>query len=349
MAWNEPGNNNQDPWGKKRPNKNDDLDDLIKKAGEKIGGIFGGGSGKGGGNSIVIIIGLLVLIAVYLFKSAYTVNEKEQAIVLTFGEHTRTDNAGLHFAFAPVQQVYFVDVESIKDIEVEGLMLTKDDNVATVRVKVQYRVDNALDYQFNVVDPVQTLKHATEAALRQVIGHTLLQDARTNKKEAVRQNVQNEIASILKPYNTGLEIFRVNLVGNVDVPASVKPAFDDAIKAEEDQRAYKEQGNAYRSQKIPLAEGNAEKVIQEAESYRARVVEKAHGEVARFKALLPEYNAAPEVTRKRLYLETLEEVLSKTSKVVLDTEGGNNMTYIPLDKIMQRNKSNSSQSNNKNQ
>ncbi|RDX38162.1 FtsH protease activity modulator HflK [Kangiella sp. HD9-110m-PIT-SAG07] len=354
MAWNEPGNNNQDPWGKKPQNNNNDIDDMIKKAGEKISGIFGGGKGgKGssgkGGSSAGIIIGLLIVVAVYLFKSAYTVDEKEQAIVLTFGEHTRTDTAGLHFAFAPVQQVYVVDVESIKDIEIEGLMLTQDDNVATVKVKVQYRVGDAMDFQFNVEDPVETLKHATEAALRQVIGHTDLRDARTDGKQLVRTNVAKELKSIMETYQTGIEVFRVNLIGNVDVPPSVKPAFDDAIKAEEDQQAYKNQGKAYRSKQIPLAEGDAQRAIQKANAYKAQVTEKAHGEVARFKELLPEYNAAPEVTRKRLYLETIEQVLSRTSKVMLDTDGGNNMTYIPLDKIMQRSKSTTSESNNNNQ
>ncbi|AUD78138.1 FtsH protease activity modulator HflK [Kangiella profundi] len=354
MAWNEPGNNNdQDPWGKKRPNNNNDLDKLLKQASEKFGGIFGGGKGNGKGSSggnASFIIGLLVLVAIYLFKSAYTVDEKQNAIVLTLGKHTRTDTAGLHFAFPPIQQVYLIDVESIKDVEVEGLMLTKDDNVATVKVKVQYRVNDPLDYKFNVVDPVETLKHATEAALRQVIGHTLLQDARTDKKEDVRKNVENELKSILKPYNAGIEIFRLNLIGNVDVPPSVKPAFDDAIKAEEDQRAYLEQGQAYRSKQIPLAEGQAQQLIQQANAYRARVVEKAAGEVARFEKLLPEYTAAPVVTRQRLYIETIESVLSKTSKVMLDVEGGNNMTYIPLDSIMKRSKtSNTDNSNQKQQ
>lgn len=349
MAWNEPGNNNdQDPWGKKRPNNQNDLDKLLKQAGEKFGGIFGGGkggdkSGSGKSSNASFIIGFLVLVAIYLFKSAYTVNEKQNAIVLTLGKHTRTDTAGLHFAFPPIQQVYIVDVEGIKTIEVEGLMLTKDDNVATVKVKVQYRVNNPLNYKFNVVDPVQTLKHATEAALRQVIGHTKLEDARTDKKEEVRQNIVDELKSILDPYNTGIEVFRVNLIGNVDVPPSVKPAFDDAIKAEEDQRAYIEQGEAYRSKQIPLAEGQAQQLIQQANSYHARIVEKAAGEVARFEKLLPEYMAAPRVTRQRLYIEAIESVLSKSSKIMLDVEGSNNMTYIPLDSILKRNKTSNSE------
>lgn len=355
MAWNEPGNNNdQDPWGKKRPNNENDLEKLLKQAGEKFGGIFGGGKGGGKGGSgknsnASFIIGFLVLVAIYLFKSAYTVNEKQNAIVLTLGEHTRTDTAGLHFAFPPVQQVYLIDVESIKDIEIEGIMLTKDDNVATVKVKVQYRVNDPLNYKFNVVDPVETLKHATEAALRQVIGHTLLQDARTDKKEEVRQDIVDELKSILEPYNTGIEVFRVNLIGNVDVPPTVKPAFDDAIKAEEDQRAYIEQGEAYRSKQIPLAEGQAQQLIQQANSYRARIIEKAAGEVARFEKLLPEYMAAPRVTRQRLYIEAIESVLSKSSKIMLDVEGSNNMTYIPLDSILKRNKTSNSENDSQKQ
>ncbi|MCW8855803.1 MAG: FtsH protease activity modulator HflK [Kangiella sp.] len=355
MAWNEPGNNNdQDPWGKKRPNNESDLEKLLRQTGEKFGGIFGGGKGNGKGGSgknsnITFIIGFLVLVAIYLFKSAYTVDEKQNAIVLTLGKHTRTDTAGLHFAFPPVQQVYLIDVESIKDVEVEGIMLTKDDNVATVKVKVQYRVNDPLNYKFNVVDPVETLKHATEAALRQVIGHTRLQDARTDKKEEVRKNVETELKSILKPYNAGIEIFRLNLIGNVDVPPSVKPAFDDAIKAEEDQRAYIEQGEAYRSKQIPLAEGQAQQLIQQANSYRARIIEKAAGEVARFEKLLPEYMAAPKVTRQRLYIETIESVLSKSSKIMLDVEGSNNMTYIPLDSILKRNKTSNSETDSQKQ
>lgn len=337
MAWNQPGGNNQDPWGKKGPKKESEFDQLMNK----INAMFGGkGDGKGSdkGGFGFFVIGFVILLILYVVKSGYTVDQKEKALVLTFGKHTRTDGPGLHFAFKPFQQVYKINVEAIQDVEVEGLMLTKDDNVATVKVKVQYKIGNPLHYKFNLTNPVETLQHATEAALRQVIGHTNLRDARTDGKELVRTGVATELKSILEPYESGLEIFRVNLIGNVDVPPTVKPAFDDAIKAEEDQTTSENQARAYRSQELPLAEGNAEKKIQNAQAYKAEVIQKAHGEVARFEKLLPEYEAAPQVTRDRLYIEAMESVLTKTSKVIIDTDGGNNMTYIPLDQIIKKNK-----------
>ncbi len=336
MAWNQPGGSDKDPWNNpNRKGSGGDLDKMLKDAGKKVGGIFGKGGNTGGGKSFWIP-GIIVLALLYIFNAAYTIDQKERGVVLRFGEYLRTDQPGLHFVFPPMDRVHIVDVESVREVDVRGTMLTQDDNVGTVQIKVQYRVSDPLNYLFNVKDPDNTMYQVTESALRQVIGHTNLTDARTRDKEKIRANIGREINAIIEPYKTGLSVLRVNLLGNVDVPREVRPAFDDAIKAEEDEAKFKNQAEAYRNKKLPLAEGNAERKIQEAEAYLAQVTERARGEVARFEKLLPEYRAAPEVTRERLYLETMEQVLSSTSKVVLDTEGGNNMTYLPLDKIIQK-------------
>lgn len=341
MAWNEPGNNNQDPWGKKRPNNNNDLDDMIKKAGEKIGGIFGGGSGDGNksdSSKPFIIIGLIVLVAFYVFKGFYTVKEAEKAVITRFGAYDRTVGPGLGWAPFLIDRVYKVDVNTQLKKEIPGTILTKDKNIVDVDFTIVYRIDVPEDYLFNVNQQDKTIEQVAEAAIRQTVGQSLIDDVLKDNKTRIMDDILVEMEKILDPYNMGVEIYEVNMTESKP-PIEVRPAFDDVTSSISDKKRYVQEATAYQNDKLPKAEGQAARIINEAEAYKSQVVEKARGEVARFQKLLPEYELAPEVTRKRLYLETVEQVLSNVSKVVIDTEGSSNLTYLPLDKIVNKNKS----------
>ncbi len=342
MPWNEPGKNNgnKDPWGNR--NKQDgppDLEELLKK----IGGFFGGsnkgsGSSEAGGGKGMFVVAIVILSLLYGYMSFYKIDDQERAVVTRLGKYLRTDGPGAHFAFPPFDKYQVVNVTSLNETHVSGEMLTEDDNVVSVDVKLQYRIEKPKDYAFNVADPDRTLEHAAESALRQVIGHSRMEDVLTKKKEDIRQKVAADLDSILNAYGTGLKVVRVNL-GNPELPTKVKPAYYDAIKAEEDELRYINEAQAYRNKETPLAEGTAERSIHDANAYYSRTVERAKGEIARFEQLLPQYEAAPEVTRERLYLDMMEQVLANSTKVMVDVEGGNNMIYLPLNEIMNRNSS----------
>lgn len=339
MAWNEPGNNNQDPWGKKRPNQDNDLDALLKEASKKLGGIFGGGKkdgkgGKGEGKGF-LFIGAVVLVGLFVAKGFYTVKEAEQGVITRFGAYDRTVEPGLGWAPPLIDRLYKVDVNTVKNESFAGTMLTKNKNIVDVELSVQYRVSIPEDYLFNVSKPDSVLKHATDAALRKAIGNSSIDEVLKDNKTGIMAAVQDEINATIEPLNMGLRVIEVNLQ-NSEAPKEVRAAFDDVNRSINDKKRYEEQAGAYQNQVLPAAEAEAESMLQSAEAYRQRVVAEAKGEVARFAKLLPEYEAAPEVTRQRLYLETVEQVLSKVSKVILDTEGGNNLTYLPLDQIVNK-------------
>ncbi|QGX40528.1 FtsH protease activity modulator HflK [Permianibacter aggregans] len=347
MPWNEPGNgNNQDPWGQRRKPQGGppDLDDFLKDLGKKLGGIFGGGKGpssSGGGgssgkaNSVLGFVILAVVVFGYGLAGIYQVDEKERAIVLRFGEYNRIEGSGLNWAPPIIDQVNIVNTTSVQQEIVRGRMLTKDEFLVDVSTSVQYRIADPQAYLFNVVDPDFTLQQATEAALRSVIGQSQLDDILTAGKSVIQSQTRELLREILEPYKTGLEIADVNFQ-EADPPQEVRAAFDDAIKAREDKGRMVQEAQAYREKELPLAQANAQRILQEAEAYKAQVTAQARGEVQRFEKLLPQYLAAPEVTRNRLYIETMEEVLSKVSKVVVDDKGGNNMLYLPLDKMGQQ-------------
>lgn len=340
MAWNEPGKgNNQDPWGKKRPNNENDIDKMIKQASEKFGGLFGGGNKKGantsGGGKGFFIIGLLVFAGLYIAKGFYTVKEAEKAVITRFGAYDRTVGPGLGWAPPLVDRIYKVDVNTQQEKKITSSILTKDKNIVDVDFIVVYRVDIPEDYLFNVNYQEKTIEQAAEAAIRQVVGQSLIDDVLKDNKTRIMANVLTEMEAILQPYNMGVEIYQVNMTDSKP-PIQVRPAFDDVTSSLSDQKRFVQEANAYMNEHLPRAEGQATRLIKNAEAYQSQVVEKAKGEVARFQQLLPEYELAPVVTRQRLYLETVEEVMSKVSKVVIDTEGGSNLTYLPLDQIVKK-------------
>ncbi|MRX27567.1 FtsH protease activity modulator HflK [Kangiella sp. HZ709] len=342
MAWNQPGGdgNNQDPWGKKRPNNQNDLDKMIKEAGDKFGKMFGGKGGQGANSGkSFFVIGLVVLVAFYVIKGFYTVKEAEQGVITRFGAYDRTVEPGLGWMPWGIDRLYKVDVNTVKPEYFSGTMLTRNKNIVDVKLSVQYRVSVPEDYLFNVNKPDSVLKHATDAALRKAVGNSNIDEVLKDNKTGIMAMVQEEINKTIGPLEMGITVIEVNLQES-EAPAAVREAFDDVNRSINDKKRYEEQARAYENQVIPTAEAEAETMMQAAEAYRQRVIAEAKGEVARFAKLLPEYEAAKEVTRQRLYLETVEQVMSKVSKVILDTEGGSNLTYLPLDQIVNKKKSN---------
>jgi len=340
MAWNEPGNNNNDPW-KNRGGKDQgppELDELFKDLGNRFNGLFGGkpssktGGGKGG-MGLSLILG--VAIGIWFLSGWYTLREAERGVVLTFGEYSGLQEPGLRFNPTFIDKVIPIDVQTIRTLPASGFMLTEDENVVQVEMEVQYRVIDPKLYLFSTPDPDNSLRQATDSALRMVIGHSKMDDILTSGREVVRQNTWNTLESVIEPYNLGVSIVDVNFK-DARPPEQVKDAFDDAIAAQEDEIRYVNEANAYASEVEPRARGQVNRMVQEATAYKQGKILTAQGQVAKFEQLLPEYDAAPEVTRQRLYLETMEQVFSSTSKVLVDTEGSGNMMYLPLDKIMQQ-------------
>lgn len=371
MAWNEPdGDDKKDPWGSKdnKPSGGGqqsppDLDEVVKQMQNKITKLFGGkgsgGNGDGGGSSggdgagpssslLGLIIGVLVI--VWLASGIYIVDPGERGVVLRFGSYVETTVPGPHWRMPfPVDKVEIVNVDQSRDVEVgyrsspgrsgdntvpqEALMLTQDENIVDIKFAVQYRVKDAKDYLFNVRDPNTTLREATESAVREATGKSKMDFVLTQGQSDIAVRTEELIQSILDRYKTGLLVTSVNLQ-SAQPPQEVKGAFEDAIKAREDNERLKNDAEAYANDIIPKARGNAARQIEEANGYKARVIAQAEGESKRFSDLLTEYKKAPEVTRDRLYLDTIELVMGNTTKVLVDVDGGNNLLYLPLDKLV---------------
>lgn len=321
-----------------------DLDEAFKELQKKLGGIFGGGKGNGasasddnGGFGIALSLLIVLGLALWALSGIIIVRPSEKAVVLRFGEYRTTLEPGPHWIPRVVDSDQKIDVKKIHNYDYSDQMLNKDENIVYVSMSVFYRVEDPAKYLFNVVDPSVSLKQATASALRQVVGHTTLDEVMTTGREEVGNKVQDLIKVILSRYQTGIQVTEVN-IQEVKAPPQVQEAFDDAIKAREDEQRYIDKAKAYTAGVVPVAEGNAQRLIEEAKAYKGRMVLRARGDVARYKALLPEYLRAPRVTRERLYIDTLETVLSKTSKIFLDTAkgGSNQMIYLPLDQLIKQ-------------
>ncbi len=333
MPWREPGKDKKDPW----KSKNDgppDLGDAFKSFGDQINGIFGGGSkskssGSGGGISIgVMVVGAALLWG--LVNSVHIMDESERGVVLRFGKFNRVLDPGLQFTFpAPVEEVTKVNISRISSVEERGQMLTGDENLVDINFAVQYKIQEPMSFLFNVRDPELTLRQASEAAMREVVGTNDMDFILERGRGAVATESRNLAQKILDRYDAGLLITQFNLQ-EVSPPIQVKAAFDDVVKAREDEQRYVNEAQAYRNKIIPEAGGKAARIFQEAEGYRDSTIALAEGEAARFTMLLAEYQKAPTVTRQRLYLQTMESVLAVSNKVLLDTSG-NSMIYLPLD------------------
>ncbi|EGR2797889.1 FtsH protease activity modulator HflK [Vibrio navarrensis] len=351
MAWNEPGNNNgnngrdNDPWGNnnrggQRPGGRDqgppDLDEVFNKLSQKLGGKFGNKGGKGpslgGGGAIGFGVIAVIAVAVWFFAGFYTIGEAERGVVLRLGKYDRIVDPGLNWRPRFIDEVTPVNVQAIRSLRSSGLMLTKDENVVTVSMDVQYRVADPYKYLYRVTNADDSLRQATDSALRAVIGDSLMDSILTSGRQQIRQSTQETLNQIIDSYDMGLVIVDVNFQ-SARPPEQVKDAFDDAIAAREDEERFIREAEAYKNEILPKATGRAERLKKEAQGYSERIVNESLGQVAQFEKLLPEYQAAPAVTRDRLYLDTMEEVYSNTSKVLIDSQSSGNLLYLPIDKL----------------
>lgn len=345
MAWNEPGgNNNKDPWGNNNRGSGGDgppdLDEAIKAFQKKISGIFGGGKGGSSGNKSPSLgklpIGVLiaVIVAIYGFAGFYQVNEQQRAVVLRLGVYNMTKGPGLRWNPPLIDQVTKENVTRKRTETVEGTMLTEDLNMVYITLSVQYTINDAKDFVLNVRDPEKSLEQATESALRHVVGSNVMHEVLTEGREAAAVNVQSRLQQYLDDYRTGILVDKVNVQESAP-PDQVQASFDDVNRAREDEERAKNEAQTYANDILPRARGAAQRTIEEANAYRDQVIARAEGEANRFEKLLTEYAKAPEVTRERLYLDAIQDVMSNTAKVMVDIEGGNNMMYLPLDKILE--------------
>lgn len=337
MAWNEPGGDKNDPW-KNRGGKEQgppDLDEVLKNLFGKFSKSGGGGSGKSyTGMGIGLL--LVIIVVVWALSGFYTIKEAERGVILRFGQNTeQLAQPGLSWRMTFVDEVIPVNVQSISSLGSAGAMLTEDENMVRVEMEMQYRISDPYRWIFSVTDPQRSLSQALDSAIRYVVGHTKMDDILTDGRETARQRVREELVEIINAYNIGVTVIDMNFK-DARPPQEVKAAFDDAIAAQEDEVRFIREAEAYAREIEPRARGQVNRMNEEAQAFKERSVLEAQGEVARFEELLPQYAAAPVVTRQRIYLETMEQVFASTSKIIVDTKGSGNMMYLPLDKIMER-------------
>ncbi|WP_131781122.1 FtsH protease activity modulator HflK [Legionella gresilensis] len=340
MGWNEP-EKDKDPWtGKKQP---PDLDEALKRFQSKLKKALRGGgnpnnpedpeetTAANGNGGLIALIVLLILFILWALSGIFIVDPAEQAAILRFGKYIKTVGPGPHWIPRLIDSKIVVNVERVSDYSYSAQMLTKDENLVAVSLVVQYRIGDLQAYLFNVSNPEESLQQATSSALRHVVGLTTLDEIITEGREAWGNNVYDALVKILEPYKTGIVI--VNVAPQpARAPENVQDAFDDAIKAQEDEKRFKQQAQAYKARVVPIAQGNAKRIFEEAQAYARQVVLRAKGEVAEFQALLPFFTQSPFVTSQRMYLDTMQRVLSQSNKILVTAKAGN-LLYLPLDKL----------------
>lgn len=346
MPWNEPGGGkDKDPWSNNgsKGKSSDNIEDITKKMNDKLSGLFGkkksGGSGDGPGSTSLILIALVGL-AIWMATGFYTVDSAERGIVFQFGAYKETTRPGLHWHFpTPIESIEIVDIDRNRTAEDRTHMLTKDENIVDLGVTSQYKIKNPEDYLFNVYladyeknQSIGTLFQVMRSAVREIAGRNSMDSILKENREAIAPDIQKVMQRILDEYKSGLDVIKVN-VTYAEAPQQVKDAFDDANRAREDKDRYKNQAETYSKKVVPVAEGNASRLFEDAVAYKSRIVSRAEGDASRFKQLVAEYRKAPEVTRKRLYLETIEGVYENSRKIVVDTNSGNNLLYLPLNQL----------------
>ena len=335
---------NENGWGA-RDNKNQeqsppDIEEVFNNLLKKLGG----GNKKGGSNNTspnmpsfnlgkILPIAAVIGGIIWGASGFYTIKEAERGVTLRFGEFHSIVQPGLNWKPTFIDKVIPVNVEQVRELKTQGAMLTKDENMVKVEMTVQYRVQNPEKYLFSVSNADNSLGQATDSALRYVIGHMTMNDVLTTGRAVVREDTWKALNDIIKPYDMGLEVIDVNFQ-SARPPEEVKDAFDDAIKAQEDEQRYIREAEAYAREKEPIARGDAQRIVEEATAYKDRVVLDAQGEVERLQRLLPEFKAAPDLLKERLYIQTMEKVMANTPKVMLDANNGNNLTVLPLEQLM---------------
>jgi len=346
---------NRGPGGNQGP---PDLDELWRSFNRRLSELFGrrGGGGDrpppshpsgrmlGGGAGVLIAL----VLGVWLASGFYIVDAASRGVVLSFGRYAEETNPGLRWRLPyPIQSHEIVNLASLRTLEVgyrnsvktkvlkESLMLTDDENIVDLQFAVQYIVRDAKDFLFNTKRPDETAMQAAETAMREIIGKSKMDAILYESREAIQISGQQLMQQILDRYKTGITVSRIT-IQSAQPPEQVQAAFDDAVKAGQDRERQKNEGQAYARDVIPKASGTASRLTQEAEGYKQRVIANAEGEASRFRQVLTEYAKAPAVTRERIYIETMQQVLSSTSKIIVDTKGSGNLLYLPLDKLIQQ-------------
>lgn len=352
MPWNEPGKD-KDPWGQRNNDGPPDLDELLNNLKKKFGGLLGGGGGNNSGSSstppvtpgnLTSLIGFVViaLLIVWSLTGIYIVDEGWRGVETRFGAKSKVTQSGPHWHIPyPIEDVELVNVAEIRTARKSSLMLTRDENIVVMSLEVQYNIKSAQDYAFEVRGPEVTLEQAAETAIREVVGNNNMDLIITEGRAVIGSETKLIMQQILDSYRTGINVVTVNM-GEAQPPEQVQDAFEDAIKAREDEQRIINEANAYRNGVVPKARGDAQGLLENAEAYKTRVVKSAQGETSRFDQLLTQYTRAPEVTRERLYIDSMEAILARTPKVMIDIENGNNMMFLPLDKLLSGNRSGSS-------
>jgi membrane protease subunit HflK len=360
VAWNVPGGNGdkeKDPWSQRKKvgsGSGWDLDQVLRNLQKKLTGIFG--RRRSGGPRFGIGLVVIVAGALWLLSGIYVVQQGERGVVLRFGALREVMQGGLHWHIPyPIETVEKVNVEKVSTLEIgyrsnlrvggksggkskvprEALMITGDENIIDIEFAVQYKIKDADAYLFNVRDQELTISQSTESAVREVVGRSTLDFALVEGRDQVERDARALLQQILDRYRTGIEIVTVQ-TQKAQPPDEVKPAFDDAVKAREDEQRLKNEAEAYANDIIPRARGAAARMLQEAEGHRASVISRAEGDARRFGQIVTEYAKAPAVTRERLYIEAMEQILSSTTKIYIDQKSGNNVLYLPLDKLLSR-------------
>jgi membrane protease subunit HflK len=340
MAWNEPGGGKKDPWNSGGGDQGPDVEAFLNRLKASLNRVFGGGGGgngarggRGSGGGLPFGLLLLGLFALWIVFDSWTViQEQERGVVLRFGKAHRVMGPGPNFKWPrPIESVIPVETTRVRNLsDKEVRMLTKDENIVLVDFNVQYQVSDPKQFLFGTRDPAETLQQAAESAVREVMGNSEMDKILLERSE-LAQVARDRLQASLKQYQTGITVSEFNLQ-NARPPLQVKDAFDDAITAREDKQRIENEAQAYASKQLPEARGDAARVKAESEGYKAAIVARAQGDADRFALLVSEYRKAPEITRRRLYLETMQTVLAENRKVVVSDRDGNNVLYLPLDK-----------------
>lgn len=339
MGWNQP-DPKKDPWRSK--SQPPDIDAWLKQLAKKLKkiisrsplSIFRGkrSASFSGGFLPILAMAFLFFAVIWLVSGFFIVDPAERAVILRFGKYEKTVGPGPHWIPQMISSKIILNVDRVADYSYSAQMLTQDENLVSVALVVQYRIGDLQEYLFNVSDPEESLQQATSSALRQVVGTTTLDQLITEGREAWGSSVYDFLVKILDGYKAGIVIVNVS-PQPARAPENVQDAFDDAIKAQEDEKRFKEQARAYEASVVPIAEGAAKRISAEAKAYAEQVVWNARGETAEFLSLLPQYMSSPFVTAKRMYLDTMQRVFAQSSKMIIDAKS-NPIVYLPLDKMM---------------
>jgi membrane protease subunit HflK len=350
---------NDPQWGNKNSGGPPDLEEVVRNLNKKVEALFGrlsgkapqnSGSGKPSSGGIAGGVGLIVIIVALIWVSSgfYIVDASQRGVVLRFGKYVEATQAGprWHFPF-PIETVEVVSLSQVRTVEVgyrenvknkmlkESLMLTDDENIIDIQFAVQYFLKDPADYLFNNRTPDENVRQAAETAIREVVGKSKMDFVLYEGREQVAASTTKLIQDILDRYKSGIVVSKVTMQ-NAQPPEQVQAAFDDAVKAGQDRERQKNEGQAYANDVVPKAKGAAARLMQEAEGYKQRVIANAEGDASRFKQILVEYEKAPQVTRERMYIDMMQQIMTSSSKVLVDQKSGNgSLLYLPLDKLIQ--------------